>query len=81
MEGDSPKDFADCIDSSIESKKRPVRTKRMPQKLMDSSYALAGDVFTVEELTSKYNRYVNNTIVYYIYTLFITLLLGLYRRI
>ena len=50
---DDPK----SIDSS---RQRPVRTKKMPQKFMDSSYAFAGDVFSVEELTSKYNIYVNN---------------------
>jgi len=66
MEGDDLKDFAVGIDLSTESKQRPVRAKKIPQKLMDSSYALAGDVFSVEELTSRYNRYVTNISVHYV---------------
>ena len=44
-----PKEFANAITACLE---RPVRHKKLPMELMDSSYAVS-DVYDDEQLASK----------------------------
>ena len=56
MDNEDPKAFAHAISASLESSQRPVRKKKIPLKLIDSSYALS-DVFSDEQLTSKHTYF------------------------